>query len=245
MNTILVQQHDCKFIQNILSLSIENTQIIGNIFNNQLYRLYFTYKPKYIIFIASKLNHEILQFIEEYASNVKCYIYHDQDKSCDVSSGIMSLCTHLMHSTIDTQKNIKTIPTLINSVIFNNNVKTQNTRIPSIVCFINRLSSPIPEYLAKVLFPHTNLPIKMFHNPNIPHPQNLGITSEYDKADILKSHEYYLTLDKDHDDYINEAVACGTKVLTIDTVRSYQTAEPIHIDNKTLEYITFVKENIL
>ena len=77
MKTLLIQQHESKFIQSLLHLQTESegVKIIGSIFNERLYKLYFLNKPTHVVFIGSKLNAENLQFISEYSSIVKCYIF--------------------------------------------------------------------------------------------------------------------------------------------------------------------------
>jgi hypothetical protein len=244
MKTLLIQQHESKFIQSLLHLQTESegVKIIGSIFNERLYKLYFLNKPTHVLFIGSKLNAENLQFISEYSNIVKCYIYHDIKLSESLISEHLVSCIHLIEE--DAQDSVIPmkffkIPPLINSQLFNSQ-NILKKRYAGIVCFIHEFQSELPQSLQGVLLPNSSLPIKMFHNPSVLHPQNLGILTEVNRADVLRQHEYYLAFD--NDEYIAEAVACGCKIINPENLPNYLESAKYLPKTQNMEYSTFIME---
>jgi hypothetical protein len=95
----------------------------------------------------------------------------------------------------------------------------------------------VPEDLEKYLYPQANLPIKLFNNKDIIHPQNLGLLSEKDKALLLERSKYYLAIT---DDYVAEAWSCGCEVLTVDDLDTLKPSTYKH-SNAFQPYTNFLK----
>jgi hypothetical protein len=197
MNKLLVQYINNKFVNNI-KFSKHNfcDQLVIDT-KDQLYKIYYSYKFTHAIFIKSLLTGEELQFIDEFSDTVHLYVY-------DEIKNILINCS--------SKKNIN-IPTLVNNNLFysNNNIKEN-----LIVSFLDKIEI-LPPLLNSYLYPNSKLPIKLFNNQNIIHPQNLGLLYENDKAVLLQNSRYYLALDED---YVAEAWACGCDVLTIEDLES-------------------------
>lgn len=196
MNKLLVQYYNDKFINNI-QLSKNNfcDQLVVDT-KNQLYKIYYSYRFSHAIFSQDLLGDEELQFMNEFEDSVCSYIY-DRTNNMIIN-----------HSS---KKNIK-IPTLVNNDIF---YKSNNTKENNIITFLDKINILPPE-LNSYLYPDSKLPIRLFNNKDIIHPQNLGLLSENDKALLLQKNKYYLALDED---YVAEAWACGCEVLTIDDLK--------------------------
>lgn len=237
MNNLLVQNCNSKFIQNIINLKIDNVNIIGTSINNNLYKLYYTYGITHCLFKAELLNKEMVDFIKEFSNNgVRCFIHHNSPVITTIKEFMNYNVIHLSSS--DSTDIIAVPNNLINSKMFFNNYQQ---RSDSIVCFCE--FSILPEFLSDYLYPKTLLPIKLFNNSKISHPQNLGLISESDRAKILQTNKYYLALSED-DQYILEAQHCGAIILQIDQLNNYkntQYSEP----RISIEYIDFVKDIIL
>jgi hypothetical protein len=179
--------------------------MIGDI-TNTLYQTFYTYKFDAIIFMASKFNTEIFQFINEF-DNIKVFIYHDilNPALFDLSLNIVHLLDNYKNKN---QDNIRNIPLLINKQLYDS-ISNISMKYDVMVCFLDGLPN-IPEQLSKFLYPNTKLPIKLFNNENIYHSQNLGMLNEVEKAHILKQAKYYITI---NNLYVAEAMASGCIVL--------------------------------
>ncbi len=78
MKTLLVQNSKSKFIQTSMYCTIPDTNIVGAIIDNNLYKTYYSYNPTHAIFCANKITEEIIQFISDFsATKIKCFIYHE------------------------------------------------------------------------------------------------------------------------------------------------------------------------
>lgn len=232
MNKLLIQNLNDKFINNLSLSQTDFCDIITTDISNTLYQLYYQNKFTHIIFIDSLLNHESLQFIDEFGSDVVVYIYKnstsDNYRQTKKIAGILSYTKEN-----DSYKTIK-IPTLVNHELYNTNQPIN--KIHQIVSFLDK-TSKIPEDLQNYLYPQKNLPIKLFNNSDIIHPQNLGLLSERDKALLLQESRYYLATTEE---YVAEAWACGCEVLTVDEL---ETCEPsVYKNSKTFQsYTNFLK----
>lgn len=213
MSILFIQDSDNKFVNNLKLTQIPNHQIMFGPINQNLYGLYYTYRFTHLIFMASMLDQETLQFVSEYHTDIKCYIYGDIYIDPDTIEHYKNKVTFILRDKQDliSKDRCIVLPRLVNQELFNSLNKLSN-RHNSIVCFIDHLDK-IPDSLNKYLYPMTKLPIKLFNNKNIKHHQNLGILSEIDKASILQQVRYYLTIDEH---YLAEAWAGGCEVLTID-----------------------------
>jgi hypothetical protein len=71
----------------------------------------------------------------------------------------------------------------------------------------------------------------------------MGIVTEKDRADILRSNEYYLTFE--NDEYIEEAIACGSKIITPQQAKNYIEEAKIIEPRPNIKYSNFIAEEIL
>lgn len=237
MKKLLVQNCVSKFFKNIINVTIDDCNIIGSNINNNLYQLYYTYNFTHILFKAELINKEILQFIQDFSNNgVRCFVHH----SSLVPNLIKDLQNYnITHFSDKKYDNTIHIPNnLINTRLFFDN---SSIRSDSIVCFCEFIV--LPEFLNDYLYPKTSLPIKLFNNGKIAHPQNLGLISEQDRANILQTNKYYLALSED-DQYILEAQHCGCIVLQVTNLNDYIKV-PYSAPQSSIEYVDFVKDKIL
>lgn len=243
MKTLLVQQSPTKFIQNTIYTEIEDVKIIGLDTRSCLYKTFYTIKPDYFLIRHDMLDPESMQFMHDFHNSVKIILYHDTL----IESSVSSLPDSIYHIYKKTTNNFEQkdrfiqIPhNLVNTSLYKN--KNLNN-LNGIVFFLDKMPV-LPEFMNSILFPNSNIPIKMFNNPQINHPQNLGLINEHKRAEILQKHKYYLTLDKNDDDYITEAKICGCAVVTVQDIENYSSCsyEPSESYN---EYSTFLKERIL
>lgn len=244
MKSILVQSGDLKFIQNLCETNIENTKIYQNTFDNKLYGLYFLNKPSHIVFIAEKIDRECLQFIRDYGEQTRVFIYHQNLKERVDFSIYPNFCSHMVH---DTEQRVLSVDNLI--VIPNNLLNDQiyfpqnKNRDSKIVYFFPRNTQRVPDYLQSLLYPNSKLPILTFHSIHAPNYQNMGIVTEKDRGDILRSNEYYLTFDNDQ--YIEEAIACGSKIITPPEAKNYIEEAKIIEPRPNIKYSNFIAQEIL
>lgn len=244
MTNIFIENQDNKFINNtIASLKHMNKSVVHAEIRSDLYRIYHHYPFDIAIFLASKLNIEVAQFISEFHKKVKCFIYHDTEND-EILSIFKDAAKHLSHSH-DTQGRIK-IPQLINSWLFCKN-KSLIRRPDSYAVFLDHIQT-IPAELEDIIYPHTNLYINMFNSKVLKHHLNLGVLSEYDKVKILNSYEFFIDI---HDNYGAEAESCGAKVLTLRDLPKLINKDLKITTKKTKKnkpiksYEEFLKENIL
>jgi hypothetical protein len=219
--------------------SIDGYNILGSSINNNLYQIYYSMKPTHAIFHANMITPEIMQFIGDFSDKVKCYLYHDVVSS-DIVNHFQSY--NIQHLTYDTtQPNAVHLPSdLIDTKLFhlNTNIATND----GLVCFIDRLPI-LPDFLKNHLYPKSTLPIKLFNNPYIQHPQNLGLLNESDKALVLQNHKYYLVIN-DNDEYIREAQNCGCIVVNIRDIENYESLSYVKPESYT-DFSKFFKDNIV
>jgi hypothetical protein len=211
MSILFVQDSDNKFVNNIKLTQVPNHQIMLGPINKNLYGLYYSYHFSHFILMASMLDQETLQFVSEYHTEIKCYIYGDINISADILELYKNKVTFILKYTQEfiSKEHCIILPRLVNEELFNSLNQSSN-RHNSIICFIDDLDK-IPDSLNQYLYPMTKLPIKLFNNNNIKHHQNLGTLSETDKASMLQQVRYYLTIDEH---YLAEAWAAGCDVLT-------------------------------
>jgi hypothetical protein len=235
---ILIQNSPFKFLNNLLFLNIPDLQI--QVFNNDsdLYKIYFSSKPEIIILSGYHLTQNTKQFIEDVSSETKVFIYHfypDELKVKDLSH------LNIKHITHHYSENSIIIPdNLVNTNLFNH---IDGDKIDKIVCFLDGFKE-IPSDINTYLYPNDSIPILLFNNPTIKHPQNLGILPEPHKAELLKSYKYYLSCGA-LNDYSNEALCCGCCVLTPDDLGSYTEKNTDKINYNHVKYEQFLIGNIL
>jgi hypothetical protein len=238
---ILIQNSPFKFLNNLLFLNIPDLQI--QVFNNDndLYKIYFNFKPEVIILSNYHLTKNTKQFIEDVHTETKIFVYHFYHE--DSYSNVVQELNHLniKHITHHDSENSILIPdNLVNTNLYN---YTDITKIDKIVCFLDGFKE-IPPDINSYLYPNNNIPLLLFNNPNIKHPQNLGILAEPHKAELLKSYKYYLSCGA-LNDYSNEALLCGCCVLSPDDLSTYLEKNTDKINHNHITYEQFLIGSIL
>lgn len=234
---VFVQRHDDKFINN-LTHSLRNMRIdtYCSDINQDLYRIYHYHPFDIAIFLASKFNNETAQFISEFynSKNIKFFIYHDQHNE-EIISSFGSAAINLVHT--GSSKNSILIPELINQFLFSN-LKLPRKKNRYAV-FLDGIKE-IPDNLNDKLYPNTRLHISLFNSLHIQNPQNVGLISEIEKAQILNMYEFFIDI---NNNYANEARACGAKVVGVDKLK--EKPKPGKNIKNTQTYEEFIRTNIL
>jgi hypothetical protein len=239
---ILIQKTDNKFVNN-LNHTKSNHELIVTELDSVLYQTFYKLKPNVVIFMASKCeNKEVNQFILEFQDKIKCYIYYDNNSHIKPHIKTYKNAYHLTEDKKAKENpdyKIIKLPKLINDSLFNDSdIGDKNE---DIVCFIDNITN-IDEELKLILYPHTNLKIKLFNNPKIKHHQNLGTINEQQKAKLLKKSKYFLAID---DSYINEAVSCGCEILSIKDTKNLKPSKQYNVNIKNLEtYSNFIEKTV-
>lgn len=232
MTKLLIQNLNDKFINNMSLCKPDFCDVIATDINGSLYDLYYKHKFTHIIFIDSLLDNECLQFAEEFGTDVVLYVYQNAEtNNYQHVNKIKGLLSYIKNN--DSHKTIR-IPTLVNHDLYHIDPYINKTH--QIVCFIDKINNTLDD-IQQYLYPKSNLPIKLFNNNNIIHPQNLGLLYEKDKALLLQESKYYLAITED---YIAEAWASGCEVLTI---KDLDTLVPtVHKNAKAFQsYTNFLK----
>jgi len=197
MNSI-THQYSSKFIQ-------DSAGMPGNIvqdLNNIIYKL-LNSSIKNVLFDSRSLTKEFIQFItDSRTNNINFTIYHHIIDQNIVDKLAKPNIKHIFHHGTSTNNSAKQIPLSINSELYNEDLKNL-TKKNCGISFLDNINT-IPESLSVILFPKKVLPIRLFNNKNIPHPQNLGILSLNDRKSLLIEAKYYISF-SEYDDYILEA----------------------------------------
>jgi hypothetical protein len=96
-------------------------------------------------------------------------------------------------------------------------------------------SQRLPEKIEHLLYPNSNKHIRLFNSPYIQHHQNIGLLSETEKSVILNSYEFFINTDNE---YIDEAIACGAKVMGVDS--SGKLNKYTNKDKDIISYANFI-----
>tara|TARA_B100001778_G_C18591856_1_gene632654 strand:+ start:1401 stop:2039 length:639 start_codon:yes stop_codon:yes gene_type:complete len=185
---IIIQQSNCKFINNLDSLQYQSISV--NIKNN-IYQIEQIEQPDVYVLIAEKLSNEELHFCSN-NPNKKILIYNQSPKDLDVPNATIISDTEL--------------PCLYNPNRFSDNKSNKDIEYSY---FLDN-DSALPENLTYELLPNKINHIKLFNNRLIDHPQNLGLLSEDDKAVILNRTKKYIC---NNNFYAIEAIKCGCEVV--------------------------------
>jgi hypothetical protein len=199
---LFIQEFDDKFINNISLIEHPNIVIVNDEISGNLYSIHYRYNFDTYVFVSSLMTNEIYQYILEFHKSKQIILYHDIINN-QVIDTIAQFCINV--GTLDSN-GITKIPTLINDHIFFNMSKQRSKHIP---CFIDH-AEVLDEDLLSVLYPNKKLHIRLFGSSLIRHPQNIGLLSEKDRAEVLNASESCLMID---DLYLPEALSCGTKIL--------------------------------
>lgn len=224
-----------KFYNNIRLIKIKDLIIEAVSFNN-IYRLNDMHRADIYIFDGDSISNEISQFISEFGPvNNKIYIYHNYLPNKDVIRYIKQ-ATHIVNKDFYDEfkmyNNIIKLPeNLINKDIYynKNNIRSNNA-----IYFLD-LETSIPKSLDPFLYPNkSDYRILLFNNHNIRHVQNMGLLSEYDKAEVLNESTYFIV----NKQYATEAVACGCRLLSIEDLKEINHQQ--YTDN-VVTYQDFIK----
>jgi hypothetical protein len=199
---LFIQEFEDKFINNLSLIDHENIIIVTDSIHDDLYSIHYKYDFDAYVFISSLMTNEIYQYILEFNKIKKIILYHDTFNE-NIITALAPFCTNI--GALETKDIIK-IPTLINDHLFFNSNKQRNDYIP---CFIDNVEV-LDEDILSVLYPNSKFRIRLFGSSSIKHPQNIGLLSEQEKAEILNESESCLLID---DSYLLETISCGTKVL--------------------------------
>lgn len=238
---IFIEYLDNKFVNNILSSPLrQDISILSSELNNDLYKFHDKYKLDCYILNAENIssnNKEVLQFIHEYAKELKIIFYHTSKQSIDLclNNSNLSNILHIGYEAID-NTSYRQIPYLLNKNLFyNQNIINKNQKI---ICFIDHIEQ-LPNDLNQLLYPNTKLPIILFGN--IIHPQCLGSVTETEKAILLNTYEYYLSI---NDNYLLEASECGCKIFTAQSI--LESKALVNIDTSNIQsYSQFIESLVI
>lgn len=239
MNNISITKSNNKFNKNII---INNDVKFLEIDINQIniYKYHYAYNEQNTLYIinASLMSNEILSFIEEFHKSINFIIYHDVfDKT--LFERLQPITTkNIVNYDIDQIGTIRLPKHMLNDSIYTNLV-IPNDKTNQIVFFLDNRTS-IPIFLQSQLYPNSKLPIKMFNNPKIEHPQNLGFCDEVQKRDILLQSQILCYIEEE---YLPEAMICGCKVLDINDSFDMDKAYIPNVEYTT--YTQFLRNYIL
>lgn len=215
---ILIQNYDCKLINNLDSIK-KHTTIFANI-NHNIYQIDQKIEPDIYILVSKLMNYEELYFCHNNRDK-KIIIYHNSNLD------LLELSKYNHISIIDNNS----ICQLYNPDRFDRIKYHKAIDTIDYVYFLDNDTS-IPDPLNEILLPNAQHNIKLFGNKNIDHPQNIGFLTEDDKAVILSNTKNYIC---NNMFYAAEATICGCKIL--DT-----TLNPISLDiSQILTYAEFIE----
>lgn len=242
MIKIYLPNLDNKFFNNLRLFRDDNIQIYSGSTTN-IYRTHANIIANIYIFDSSFITNEILQFILEHTDyGTKFFVYHDKNKLNKDCIRYLKQVKHLIsdvNSDNSKNDNIITVPKfLINDKIYKQKYLQKINRK---IYFLDSDES-IPEAISSRLYPNSKENILMFNNAKISHYQNLGIVSEYDKAELLNSSEYFIC--NKNEDYVAEAFVCGCKIIDCKNFMPYESSTELS-NNTLVTYTDFMKNTIL
>lgn len=222
---IFAQYCDTKLINSLAYTGNDHNVACATI-NNDLYRIHYQYAFDAYVFCDSLANEEIHCFIKDFGNTKRIIYYHDKSINHQAIAQLQHLCTHIGH---EQQDGVLLMPYLVLPNVFNTDLRSTKRDNQQILCFL--YGDTIPPNLDSVLYPSTTLPIKIF-SKTIEHPQNLGIITEQEKAQLLQTSTFYLV---DGKDYLVEAYLCGCSLVKLENgeIKICDTKE-------VLEQITYI-----
>lgn len=241
---IFVAQRNNRFINGLTGYFSEIADVVHTDVNKNIYNIYYSLNFDYCIINLSNIDNELVQFISEYSSIIKIFIYFDVQnyKDTNILESLKTSVYYLIPENIYNiyskyEHTIKVPNNLVNKKLFNRNNSIQKNQ--DSICFFLDQCESIPESLMNQLYPTTKKRITLYNNNTIKHPQNLGVVSEIDKAYILNKSEYFINYNSY---YIFEAISCGCKIITIDNI---DISKCENISPEITNYDDFLKEYIL
>lgn len=235
MINILIPNINNKFYRNLSITNITDVRIVTENIQRNIYNLYYKHQFNTLIIPSSLIDNSILQFCVEFKDHIKTIIDVDSNLNEEflrVYNTVFHFLIHPDQTKIYEKYNHINKPLyLLNDELYIFN--TEITKINFIACFLDHVPL-LQTKLIESLYPNTKSKIRLFNNPNINHPQNLGMVNELEKSLILKEAEYYL--DIDNGSYSIEAQAAGCKIINLNSIN---TLEPIIFETPT--YTTYRK----
>ena len=149
------------------------------------------------LFQASMINQEILDFIQNFRSNTKIYLYFDkfnQQLYNDASEMVRCIVKESSLNKNNTLKNKNTIKfTLLYSerLLQLAGIGEEQKDNGEIIVDLSDLEE-LPKSLENILYPNTKLKIKLFNNDKINHIQNLGFVPDLDMIKVIDSCSTYI-----------------------------------------------------
>lgn len=239
MNTIIIQNTLEKFIQSSLDLNFQDTTtIIDIVINNNLFAAFYKHKPKYCIFSYSQINEEIIQFCNDHVNDSKIFIYYNENIA--EPAHVIPGCITMGHNT---NYHIQIPKNMVNQRIINENRNIDRTNQNTIVYYAEYRD--VPAEVLALLYPNTNLPIKIFDAPTLHHYQNLGLLSEAERISLLYDNKYYL-FTSTNNSYLSESILAGCVPIFPNDIldNSYSIKELPKLTNYTT-YSEFFKNKVL
>jgi len=236
---IFAQNLDTKFINSLPYCQYHNI-VLGNV-NNNLYQIHYKNQFDLYIFCSNLITREILQFISEFSNTTKFILYHTFE--FNETNNLIELlkntnCTHYGHYE---NNNLKVLPYMIHKHIFVENKDIAKTR--DIITFLDYKYDALPESLQNKVYPKSKEKFQFFTN-NFLHPQNLGGTTELEKALLLNSTNQYLSIDNKYYDYTFEAFACGSNIITWNGHEYESVSVDSALFNSAISYDEFIGDNL-
>lgn len=204
----------CGSIKGLKSRLVENIKLSNVKFyeensNIDIYKYAINNISNYIISI-DRLDKHSLMFIEENKQRYKIFIDATSDEFHLNHSDSIDGVSYLVNSDINVDNCIN-VSKFVNYSLFNKNGAYSN-RKDILAVFLNN-TTEVPYNLIKhILKNNLEYRIRFFDNTNIKHPCNVGLVSEKDKANILKTYKYFLSL---NNNYTYEAYLCGIQLINI------------------------------
>ena len=227
----------CNSINGCKSRLIENLKLCENIRiqeennNINIYK-HFLMGVKNFVLPIDAIDNNALNFIQDHGD--KCKIYVDITSATVSSEHLKNLnnITYLSNSFCNDNNHID-VSEFINYSVFRPEEKEKKNIL---AIFLNS-SIVVPDSIEKNLQKNNlKFQVRLFDNKNIKHNYNIGLVSEKEKAKILNTYKYYISL---NNNYINEAKICGATLLDPETFR------PVQTENKSQPITNFIDKYLV
>lgn len=200
-----------RFVENI---KLSNIKFYEETSNIDIYKYAINNVQNYIISI-DRLDNQSLMFIDENKQKYNIFIDATSDEFYLNHNDALDGVSYLVNSDMKV-KNCINVSKFINYNLFNNN-EISNNRKNILAVFLNN-TTEVPYNLVKQVSKNNlDYRVRFFDNTSISHPCNVGLVSEKDKADILKTYRYFLSL---NNNYVYEAYICGIQLIDIKNFKS-------------------------
>lgn len=213
------------------------------------------------LFQASNINKEIIDFIQNFKSSTKIYLYFDkfnQQLYDDASSMIRCIVKDEPSNksmVLKSKNTIKTTPMYSEQLLRGLNLSESTNTNEDILADISDLQK-LPVCLEDVLYPKTKMRIKLFNNQSINHIQNLGFVDDTEMVTMINDCKLYidtnnnflsyaLILDKPLIALETNSLVKKTKEINEETIQSTQQSK---IDLKDIlknSYHNFIQKYLL